>query len=180
MKGPVGFGRATSIVMNLILGVSISIVMLAAISAPVTIDAVIGSWFASFCIGFTLGGAGANRVSGACNLRRAEDSQPLRLLCCEFYCPGLLLRHGDFARNGDCEHPWSIGLEWGSGLLRAILATYRGKRHRAYARVLVARSGNSQICQRFRPRDCGRSGIAAASAKSRDEPRAILRLISFS
>lgn len=55
LKGPVGYGRLVNIVMNGILGLCISIVMLASIGVPCTPEALIQSWFSSFCIGYMLG-----------------------------------------------------------------------------------------------------------------------------
>lgn len=55
MKGQAGFGKTVNVVMNLILGACISIVMLVATGASVTADALVGSWLASFCIGYTIG-----------------------------------------------------------------------------------------------------------------------------
>lgn len=55
LKGPVGYGRLINLVMNGILGLCVSMVMLASIGVPCTPEALIQSWFASFCIGYTLG-----------------------------------------------------------------------------------------------------------------------------
>ena len=51
MKGPIGFGRVVNIVMNIILGLCMSLVMLTAAGVPLLPEIVIEAWFASFCIG---------------------------------------------------------------------------------------------------------------------------------
>lgn len=55
MKGPIGFGRVVNIVMNIILGLCMSLVMLTAAGVPLLPEIVIEAWFASFCIGYSFG-----------------------------------------------------------------------------------------------------------------------------
>ena len=55
MKGPIGFGRVVNIVMNIILGLCMSLVMLTAAGVPLLPEIVIEAWFASFCIGYAFG-----------------------------------------------------------------------------------------------------------------------------
>ena len=55
MKGPIGFGRTVNLVMNIILGLCMTLVILVAVGAPLAPEAIIESWFASFCIGYTFG-----------------------------------------------------------------------------------------------------------------------------
>ena len=55
MKGPIGFGRMVNLIMNIILGLCMTLVILTAVGAPMVPDVVIESWFASFCIGYTFG-----------------------------------------------------------------------------------------------------------------------------
>lgn len=56
-KGPNGFGRLVNIIMNLIMGLCISIVILTATGAPwmVMPTILISAWFCSFIIGYTAG-----------------------------------------------------------------------------------------------------------------------------
>ena len=46
MKGPIGFGRVVNIVMNIILGLCMSLVMLTAAGVPLLPEIVIEAWFA--------------------------------------------------------------------------------------------------------------------------------------
>ena len=55
MKGPIGFGRMVNLVMNIILGLCMTLVILTAVGAPMVPDVIVESWFASFCIGYTFG-----------------------------------------------------------------------------------------------------------------------------
>ena len=55
MKGPIGFGRMVNLVMNFILGLCMTLVILVAVGAPLAPEAIIESWFASFCIGYAFG-----------------------------------------------------------------------------------------------------------------------------
>ena len=55
MKGPIGFGRMVNLGMNIILGLCMTLVILVAVGAPLAPEAIIESWFASFCIGYTFG-----------------------------------------------------------------------------------------------------------------------------
>ena len=55
MKGPIGFGRMVNLVMNILMGISISLVVLISVHAPLTPDVVVQSWFCSFIIGYTFG-----------------------------------------------------------------------------------------------------------------------------
>lgn len=55
MKGPIGFGRMVNLVMNIILGLCMTLVILKAVGAPMLPDVIIESWFASFCIGYAFG-----------------------------------------------------------------------------------------------------------------------------
>ena len=55
MKGPIGFGRTVNLVMNIILGLCMTLVILVAVGAPLAPEAIIESWFASFCIGYAFG-----------------------------------------------------------------------------------------------------------------------------
>lgn len=55
MKGPIGFGRLVNLVMNIILGICMSLVILVAVGAPLLPEVVIEAWFASFCIGYAFG-----------------------------------------------------------------------------------------------------------------------------
>ena len=55
MKGPVGFGRMVNLVMNIILGLCMSLIMLNAAGAPMLPELIIEAWFASFCVGYAFG-----------------------------------------------------------------------------------------------------------------------------
>ena len=55
MKGPIGFGKVVNIVMNVILGLCMSLVMLTAAGVPLLPEIVVEAWFASFCIGYAFG-----------------------------------------------------------------------------------------------------------------------------
>ena len=55
MKGPIGFGRMVNLVMNILMGIAISLVVLVIVKAPLTPDVIIQSVFCSFCIGYTFG-----------------------------------------------------------------------------------------------------------------------------
>lgn len=55
MKGPIGFGRMVNLVMNIIVGLAVSLVVLVCVHAPLIPNIIVQSWFCSFVIGYSFG-----------------------------------------------------------------------------------------------------------------------------
>lgn len=116
MKGPIGFGRVVNIVMNIILGLCMSLVMLTAAGVPLLPEIVIEAWFASFCIGYAFGDIIPVASWGPAFVRQVEPTRWYRVLPDQLRDSRCVLRHDHFVRQHADQQPADIGL--GSGVRR--------------------------------------------------------------